>query len=41
MDSIPQFLDRLTSALVGTKTAVVVSLPIEVKGESIEKTETV
>lgn len=40
VDSIPQFLDRLTSAVVGTKTAVVVSLPIEVKGENIEKTET-
>jgi len=40
VDSIPQFLDRLVSAAVGTKTAVVVTLPIEARGEGIEKTET-
>lgn len=40
VDSIPQFLDRLVSAVVGTKTAVVVTLPIEARGEGIEKTET-
>ena len=39
VDTVPQFLDRLSSAVVGTKTAVVVTLPIEAKGESIEKTE--
>jgi len=40
VDSLPQFLDRLAGAVVGTNTVVVVTLPIEAKGRSIEKTET-
>lgn len=40
VDSIPSFLDRLVTAAVGTKTIVIVTLPIETKGKSIEKTET-
>ena len=40
VDSIPSFLDRLVTAAVGTKTIVIVTLPLEIKGKSIEKTET-
>jgi len=40
VDSIPQFLDRLSSAVIGTKTALIVTLPVEAKGKNIEKTET-
>jgi len=36
---IPQFLDRLASAIIGTKTALIVTLPIELKGKNIENTE--
>jgi len=40
VESLPSFLDRLATAAVGTKTVVIVTLPIEIKGKSIEKTET-
>jgi len=39
VDLIPQFLDRLASAVVGTKTVLVVTLPVEVKEKSIGSTE--
>ncbi|MEM3518652.1 MAG: DUF499 domain-containing protein [Nitrososphaerales archaeon] len=39
VETIPQFLDRLANAVVGTKVAFVVTLPIEAKAKSIEKTE--
>ncbi len=39
VDSIPQFLDRLVSAVLGTRTALIVTLPIEAKGMNLEKTE--
>jgi hypothetical protein len=40
VDSIPSFFDRLAGAVIGTKTALIVTLPIELKGKIIEKTET-
>lgn len=39
VDTIPQFLDRLTSAVLGTKTALIVALPVETRGSSVERTE--
>jgi predicted AAA+ superfamily ATPase len=38
-ENIPAFLDRLSTALVGTNSVMIVSLPIEVKEGKIQKVE--
>ena len=38
-ENIPTFLDRLSTALVGTNSVMVVSLPIEIDGGKVQKAE--